>query len=113
MLSQAVTRQAGNVAIVDLSGSITTTDGVGLLRKTIQELAASGRNNVLLNLEKLTYMDSAGMGELVGACTTVRNLGGDLKLVNPQARIANLLQATKLATLFAIFTDEQTALRSF
>jgi len=113
MQSQAITRQAGSVAVVDLSGSIVNPGGTGLLRKTIQELVASGQRNVLLNLANVTYMDSAGMGELVGACTTVRRLGGDLKLVNPQARIANLLQMTKLSTIFAIFGDEQTALGSF
>jgi anti-sigma B factor antagonist len=74
---------------------------------------ASGKKNVLLNIEHLNYMDSAGMGELVAACTTVRNLGGDLKLLNPQERITNLLQMTKLSTVFAIFADEQVAVGSF
>ena len=113
MLTQAATRQAGNVTIVDLSGSITIPDGTALLRKTIMDLAASGQKNLLLNLAQVTYMDSAGMGELVGAFTAVRKLGGDLKLTNPQARITHLLQMTKLSSLFAIFADEQTALQSF
>ncbi|PWU09983.1 MAG: anti-sigma factor antagonist [Terriglobia bacterium] len=113
MQSHAATRQAGNVAIVDLSGGITIAGGIGLLRNTIQQLVAAGHKNVLLNLQGLLYIDSAGMGELVGACTTVRNLGGDVKLVNPQARVTHLLQMTKLASMFKVFTDEKTALASF
>ena len=109
MQSRATTRQDGNVAIVDLSGSIDS----GLLRKTIQELVAAGQNKVLLNIEHVTYVDSAGMGEMVSACSTVRKLGGDLKLANPQARIAHLLQMTKLSTVLAIFANEQEALKSF
>ena len=113
MHSHAATRQAGDVAIIDLSGGITIAGGIGLLRNTIQQLVAGGHRNVLVNLKELIYVDSAGMGELVGACTTVRNLGGDMKLVNPQARVTHLLHMTKLSTLFAVFADEQTALQSF
>jgi anti-sigma B factor antagonist len=111
MQGQATTRQAGNIAVIDLSGSITA--GNALLRNAIQELVAAGQKNVLLNIEHLSYMDSAGMGEMVWACTTVRKLGGDLKLANPQARITHLLQMTKLSTVFKIFPDEQAALESF
>jgi anti-sigma B factor antagonist len=109
----ATARQAGNVGIVDLSGSITVAGGTGLLRCTIKELVAAGHKNVLLNLRDLTYLDSAGMGELVEACTTLRNQGGDMKLVHPQERIMNLLRMTKLSTIFAIFADEPAALQSF
>ena len=109
----ATTRQAGNVAVVDLSGSITVAGGTRLLRCTIKDLVAAGHKNVLLNLRDLTYLDSAGMGELVEACTTLRNQGGDLKLVNPQERITKLLRITKLFMIFAIFADEPAALQSF
>jgi anti-sigma B factor antagonist len=109
MQSQATTRQAGNIAIVDFSGSI----DAALLHKTIQELVATGQHKVLLNIEHVTYVDSAGMGELVGSCSTLRQLGGDLKLASPQARITNLLQMTKLSTVLAIFSNEQEALKSF
>ena len=113
MQSHAAIRQSGAVAIVDLVGGITIAGGSGLLRQAIKDLVTAGHKNVLVNLRELTYLDSAGMGELVGACTTVRNLGGDLKLASPQERISNLLQMTKLSTLFAVFADEQTALKSF
>jgi anti-sigma B factor antagonist len=113
MHSHAATRQAGNVTIIDLSGGITIAGGIGLLRNAIQQLVVGGHRNVLVNLTELLYVDSAGMGELVSACTTVRNLGGDMKLVNPQPRVTHLLQMTKLSTLFAVFADEQTALESF
>lgn len=110
---KSVTRHAGQVAIVDLSGRVTVGEGAGMLRNTIKELADAGHKNVLLNLKDLTYIDSAGLGEMVGACTSVRNLGGDMKLLNPQARIAHLLEMTKLSTLFAIFAEESAALQSF
>jgi len=113
MQSHAALRLAGNVAIVDLSGGITIAGGTGLLRNQITQVVAAGHKHVLLNLQNLSYIDSAGMGEIVGACTTMRHLGGDLKLVNPQPRLANLLRMTKLASIFAIFADEQSALQSF
>jgi anti-sigma B factor antagonist len=113
MQGNAETRQVGKVAIIDLSGGITIGGGTGSLRSRIKELIAAGHTSVLLNLRELRYFDSSGMGELVAACTTLRNLGGDLKLVNPQERVANLLQVTKLSTIFEIFADEHAALRSF
>jgi len=113
MEGYATTRQAGKVAIVDLSGIITAAAGTGLLRTRIKELMAAGHKNVLVNLRDLKYLDSAGMGELVGVCTSLRNQGGDLKLVNPPERIKNLLRLTKLSTIFAIFDDEPAALQSF
>ena len=113
MQSHAATRQAGHVAIVDLRGGITIAGGIGLLRNTIQQVVAAGHRNILLNLQELLYIDSAGMGELVGACTTVRNLGGDMKLVNPQARVTHLLHMTKLSAMFKVFGDEEAALASF
>jgi anti-sigma B factor antagonist len=113
MPSQAATRIAGNVAIVDLSGTITIGATASILRNKIRELAAAGHKNVLLNLRDVTYMDSAGMGDMVGACTTLRNLGGDLKLLSPQERVVNLLRMTKLSTIFEIFADEPAAFQSF
>jgi anti-sigma B factor antagonist len=106
-------RQVGNITIVDLSGRITAGEGARALQDTIHKLAAAGQVHILLNLADLTYIDSAVMGEMVGASTTVRNLGGDIKLLNPQARITQLLEMTKLSTIFAIFANERTALQSF
>ncbi|MGD1095910.1 MAG: STAS domain-containing protein [Bryobacteraceae bacterium] len=106
-------RQVGNITSVDLSGRITAGEGAGALRDTIHKLAAAGHVHFLLNLADLTYMDSALMGEMVAACTTVRKLGGDIKLVNPQPRITQLLEMTKLTAVFAIFANEDTASHSF
>src|SRR5690242_13959884 len=100
MQSHVAARHSGKVAILDLSGGITIAGGTGMLRNKIKEAIAAGYTNVLLNLQDLKYMDSAGTGELVGACTTLRNLGGDLKLANPQERVASLLRMTKLSTIF-------------
>lgn len=113
MQSRAATRQVGHVAIIDLSGGITIAGGIGLLRQTIKDLVTAGHKSVLVNLRDLTYLDSAGMGELVGGCTTLRSLGGNLKLVNPQERVANLLRMTRLSAIFEIFADEPAALQSF
>jgi anti-sigma B factor antagonist len=106
-------RQVSNITIVDLSGRITAGEGARALRDTIDKLAAAGQVHILLNLADLNYIDSAVMGEMVGASNTVRKLGGDIKLLNPQARISQLLQMTKLSTVFAIFANEHTALQSF
>lgn len=113
MQMHAATRHSGNVAIIDLSGGITIAGGVGLLRNKIKELMTAGQKNVLLNLKEITYLDSAGMGELVGACTTLRNQGGDLRLVHPQERVSKLLKMTKLSMIFRIFDDEPAAVASF
>ena len=113
MECQVATREAGQVAIIDLKGGMTVASGIGLLRQQVRSLVAAGHKNVLVNLKELIYLDSAGMGELVSACTTLRNLGGDLRLVNPQERVRNLLQMTKLGSIFSVFGDEQAALRSF
>jgi anti-sigma B factor antagonist len=113
MQNYASTRLAGNIAIVDLGGGITSGETASLLRNKIKELTAAGHKNVLLNLRDVTYVDSAGMGEMVAACTTLRNLGGDLKLVNPQERVTYLLRVTKLTTIFDILADESAALQRF
>jgi anti-sigma B factor antagonist len=110
---KSVIRHAGSVVILDLSGRVTAGESAGTFRETIKELASAGHKNVLLNLKDISYVDSMGLGELVGACTTMRKLGGDVKLVNPHERVAYLLTITKVSSLFAIFTDEQIALQAF
>jgi anti-sigma B factor antagonist len=106
-------RQSGDVSIVDLAGRITLGDGSGQVRATIKELVSSGHKNILVNLKEVGYIDSAGLGELVGAYATVTNVQGNIKLLNPQAKVHDLLQITKLYTVFVAFDDEQEALRSF
>ena len=113
MSLKANVRRAGDVAIVDLAGRITLGEGSGTLRNAIKELVQSGQKNLLVNLKDVTYLDSAGLGELVGSYASVTNVGGNIKLLNPQAKVHDLLQITKLYTVFVTFDDEAEALRSF
>src|SRR3954452_22693197 len=113
MALQAKTRQVGNVEIVDLSGKITLGENTGILRDELRSLLAQGQKNILLNMGAVSYVDSAGLGELVGAYTTAANQGGTVKLLNLQAKMKDLLQVTKLHTIFPVFEDEASAVASF
>ena len=113
MSCKAAVRHAGNVTIVDLSGRITLGDGSGLVRNTIKDQLNAGHKDLLLNLADVTYMDSAGLGELVGAYASVTNAGGRIKLLNAQGRVSEVLAVTKLYTVFESFSDEAAALASF
>ena len=113
MSLKANVRKAGDVAIVDLAGRITLGEGSGLLRGTIKDLVTNGQKNILVNLKEVTYLDSAGLGELVGSYASVTHAGGSIKLLHPQAKVHDLLQVTKLFTVFVTFDDENEALRSF
>lgn len=106
-------RRAGDVEILDLSGRITLGEGSGLLRNTVKDLVSSGTRKVLLNLHDVTYIDSAGLGELVGSYATLTNMGGQVKLLHAQGKVSDMLAVTKLYTIFVSFTDENEALRSF
>jgi anti-sigma B factor antagonist len=110
---KANTRQVDGVTIVDLSGRITLGEGSVKLRESVRDLASKGRNKILLNLGDVTYIDSSGIGELVSAFTTVRNQGGELKLLNLTKKVHDLLQITKLYTVFDIKNDEAAAVQSF
>ena len=107
------TRKVENVTIVDLSGRITLGEGSVVLRDTVRDLLAKGDRKMLLNLGEVTYIDSSGIGELVSAFTTVRNQGGELKLLNLTKKVHDLLQITKLYTVFDVKDDEATAISSF
>ncbi len=113
MTMKASTRQMDGVTIVDLSGRITLGEGSVVLRDTIRELVGKGNKKILLNLGDVTYIDSSGIGELVSAFTTVRNQGGELKLLNLTKKVHDLLQITKLYTVFDVKDDEATAIASF
>jgi anti-sigma B factor antagonist len=113
MSVKAAVRHSGNVAIIDMSGRITLGEGAGLLRGTIKDLVAAGQNKILLNLKDVNYIDSAGLGEMVGSYASVTNQGGDIKLLNVQSKVTDLLQITKLFTVFATYTNEDEAVRSF
>jgi anti-sigma B factor antagonist len=110
---KANTRQVDAVTIVDLSGRITLGEGSVVLRDTIRDLVGKGRKKILLNLGEVTYIDSSGIGELVSAFTTVRNQSGELKLLNLTKKVHDLLQITKLYTVFDIKDDEAAAVQSF
>jgi anti-sigma B factor antagonist len=113
MSAKATVRQSGNVTIIDLSGRITLGEGCGLLRSTVKDLVGAGHNKILLNLKEVSYIDSAGLGEMVGLYASVTNMGGEVKLLNVQSKVHDLLQITKLFTVFVTYTDESEALNSF
>jgi anti-sigma B factor antagonist len=106
-------RRVGNVSILDLSGKITLGENTGILREELRSLMSQGSKNILLNLADVSYVDSAGLGELVGAYTTATNQGGAVKLLHLQGKMKDLLQITKLHTIFPTFDDENEAVRSF
>ena len=113
MALRATYRDAGPVTVVDLSGRITLGDSSALLRKTIRGLLQDERKKILLNLADVDYIDSSGIGELVSGYTAVKNQNGELKLLQLTKKVRDLLQITKLYTVFDIYTDENTAIRSF
>ena len=106
-------RQVDGVTILDLSGRITLGEGSVVLRDTIREVLGKGEKKILLNLGDVTYIDSSGIGELVSAFTAVRKEGGDLKLLNLTKKVHDLLQITKLYTVFDVKDDEASAISSF
>lgn len=113
MSMKASTRQVDGVTIVDLSGRITLGEGSVILKDTVRDLISKGNKKILLNLGDVNYIDSSGIGELVAAFTTVRNQGGDLKLLNLTRKVHDLLQITKLYTVFDVKDDEAAAVKSF
>jgi anti-sigma B factor antagonist len=113
MSLHATHRDAGKVTVVDLSGRITLGEGSALLRKTIRGLLDDQRRMIVLNLADVDYIDSSGIGELVSGFSAVKGRNGDLKLLHLTKKVRDLLQITKLYTVFDVFSDESTALRSF
>jgi anti-sigma B factor antagonist len=110
---KATNRQVEGVSVVDMSGRITLGEGSVVLRDTIRDLIGKGQKKILLNLGDVTYIDSSGIGELVSAFTAVRREGGELKLLNLTKKVHDLLQITKLYTVFDIKDDEATAIKAF
>jgi len=105
-------RRLDDVVILDLSGRITMGEGTLVLRDQIQKLLGRGDRKFLLNLADVNYIDSSGLGELVTSFTTVRNQGAELKLLNLTHRVQDLLQITKLLTVFEVFNSEAEALKT-
>ncbi len=113
MSMKASTRQIDGVTIVDLSGRITLGEGSVVLRDTVKDLLGKGQKKILLNLGDVSYIDSSGIGELVSAFTSVRNQGGELKLLHLTKKVHDLLQITKLYTVFDVKDDEAAAIGAF
>ena len=113
MSVKLTTRQVGDVTVMDASGRITLGEGASTFRDTVRDLSAAGHKKMLLNLDDVTYIDSSGIGELVSGFTTVTNHGGQLKLLGLNKRVKDLLQITKLYTVFEVHDDEAAAIRSF
>ncbi|HLW43386.1 MAG TPA: STAS domain-containing protein [Candidatus Acidoferrales bacterium] len=113
MALRATYRESQGITVVDIGGRITLGEGSALLRKTVRELLEEKRTLILLNLADVDYIDSSGIGELVSAYTGVKNRGGALKLLHLTKKVHDLLQLTKLFTVFDVYSDESTALSSF
>lgn len=106
-------RPSGDVIILDVTGKLTIGEGDELLKDKINSLVQQGHKKLILNLEGVPYVDSAGLGEIVRTYTTVSRQGGNLKLLNLTKRIEDLLSITKLLTVFDTYDSEQEALKSF
>jgi anti-sigma B factor antagonist len=107
------TREVAHVSILDIEGRIVLGDEIHELRDAVRGLLAQGQNKIILNLAAVDYIDSSGVGELVGCFTTVRNAGGELKLLNLTQKVHDVLHVTKLYTVFDIKEDEFHAVKSF
>ena len=113
MSVKLTTRQVGDVTVVDVAGRITLGEGSATLRDAMRDMVSKNQKKILLNLGEVSYIDSSGIGELVSGFTTVTNSGGNLKLLNLNKRVKDLLQITKLYTVFDVHEDEAGAIRSF
>ncbi len=106
-------RQVSDVTVVDLHGKITLGENTGILRDELRSLLSQGKKHIVLNMQDVSYVDSAGLGELVGAYTTATNQGGAVKLLHLQGKMKDLMQITKLHTIFPAYDNEQEAVASF
>jgi anti-sigma B factor antagonist len=106
-------RESPQATILDLNGRITLGEGLGDLRDSIREALTGERKHILLNLAEVGYIDSSGLGQLIGSYATVTDRGGQLKLINLQKRVTDILQITKLLTVFETYPSEAAALASF
>jgi anti-sigma B factor antagonist len=110
---KASSRELNGVTVLDLDGRITLGEGSTLLRELIRERLRNGQRKILINLAQTSYMDSSGLGELVSGYRAVKEEGGELKLLNLNKKVSDLLQITKLYTVFDIYSDEKQAVSSF
>jgi len=110
---RATARDVGEVTVIDFGGGITLGEGSALLRQMLRDLIAKGHRKIVLNLGDVNYIDSSGIGELVGGFISMRNQKGELKLLNLTKKVQDLIQITKLYTVFDVYSDEAAAVRSF
>ena len=113
MSLKITTREVDQVTILDISGRIILGDELDVLRDAVRTLLTQGKKKIILNLAEVSYIDSSGVGELVRSFTSVRNQGGELKLLNLTKKVNDLLQITKLYTVFDVKDDEASAVKSF
>lgn len=106
-------RQVGNVTVLDMDGNIRIGDSTVALKEAIRGLLAEGRNQILLNLARVAYIDSLGLGELISIHITLKKNGGQIKLLHLTQRLRELMTITKLLTVFDVYEDEAEALDSF
>lgn len=113
MSFKAVSREVGGVTVIDMDGRITLGEGSDLLRDLISEKLDSGHMKIVMNLAGINYIDSTGLGELVAGYRQIKSQGGELKLLNLNKKVSDLLQITKLYAVFDIHNDEAQAVASF
>ena len=113
MALSIASREVDGVTVLDLSGRITLGEGSVQLRESVRDLISKGSKSVLLNMGEVNYIDSSGLGELVSAYTTARNQGAAVKLLSLTHKVKDVLQLTKLYTVFDIYDDEASAIASF
>jgi anti-sigma B factor antagonist len=106
-------REVKDIVIIDVSGRLMMGESVSQIRDEIHDQSGQGARKILLNLAEVTYIDSAGLGELTASYTSMKNRGGQLKLLSLTKRVHDLMQITKLYTVFDVYDDEKTALASF
>ena len=106
-------REVDGVTVLDLNGRITLGEGSVQLREAVRDLISKGSKTILLNMGDVNYIDSSGLGELVSAYTTAKNQGAQVKLLNLTKKVKDVLQLTKLYTVFDVYEDEASAISSF
>jgi len=113
MSVKLTTHQNGGVTIIKIDGKLTLGEGTSALRTKVRELVAGGSKQLVLDMAEVDYIDSSGLGELIGAHTTVTTAGGEMRLLHLAKRVHDLLKITKLYTVFEVFEDEAAAVASF
>jgi anti-sigma B factor antagonist len=113
MSFNAAVRYVGDIAIVEVAGRLALGEGAGVLRETIRGLVSKGDKKILVKLKDVTFIDSSGLGELVGSYATAANAGGTIKLLNVESKVQSVMMIAKLSTVFESFNTESIALLSF